>query len=135
MNAKIADLELGTPAGHSNNQEDVDETDSVSIFDDDNAKKGAESTLSSCLKRVFYGQVYIRTNLEICATLSNCLKMYRSNKRKQQDFADDEEEGDEAVEIHIEKEFVDDTTEKPQKKNNNKMKKTKKYVFIFSSIF
>jgi hypothetical protein len=61
--------------------------------------------------------------------------MYRSNKLKQQDFADDEEEGDEAVEIHIEKEFVDDTTEKPQKEKNNKTKKTKKYVFKFSSIF
>lgn len=53
MNAKIADLELGTPAGHNN--DDVDETDSVSIVDVGRANKGVDRTLSRCLKRVFFG--------------------------------------------------------------------------------
>lgn len=61
MNAKIADLELGTPAGHNN--QDAEETDSVSIVDDELVKKGVDSTLSSCLKRVFYGQVHAQTKI------------------------------------------------------------------------
>ena len=56
MNAKIADLELGTPAGHS---EDADETDSVSVFDAERINKGVDLTLSRCLKRVFYGLVSV----------------------------------------------------------------------------
>lgn len=50
---------------------------------------------------------------------------YRSNTRKQPDFPDEEEEGDEAVEIHIEKELVVEDIEKqqPQKKKNKKNNK------------
>lgn len=56
MNAKIADLELGTPAGH--NSDDADETDSISVVDIKRANKGVDRTLSRCLKSVFFGFVY-----------------------------------------------------------------------------
>ena len=55
MNAKIADLELGTAAGYNN--ESAEDTDSVSAVDI--AEKEPDSIYSSCLKRVLYGQVYV----------------------------------------------------------------------------
>ena len=74
MNAKIADLELGTPAGHSSEDDSASEVKAA-----DNPVSGVDQALFSCLKRVLYG---------------------RSTKEDQVRSLEDEDEDE--VEVHIE---------------------------------